>query len=185
VSEVETLLKETGVPVTDARNGRVTPRIDALAAITRVTGTEITTLSGTVLLQGRTDHSGTAIFLSKEACSMAKADTPAIITGTDGTFEILIPDGQNYQCLQVVQLGYLTGQYSSPEGELGVMTLLGGDVTGDNIIDIFDLAFIASRYDTSDLTADINADGIIDIFDLAMTASNFQQQGPILFGENP
>jgi len=147
VSEVETLLKETGVPVTDARNGRVTPRIDALAAITRVTGTEITTLSGTVLLQGRTDHSGTAIFLSKEACSMAKADTPAIITGTDGTFEILIPDGQNYQCLQVVQLGYLTGQYSSPEGELGVMTLLGGDVTGDNIIDIFDLVPFQDDFD--------------------------------------
>jgi subtilisin family serine protease len=38
VAEIERFLKETGVPVTDSRNDRIriTPRIDALAAVTRV-----------------------------------------------------------------------------------------------------------------------------------------------------
>jgi subtilisin family serine protease len=38
VAEIEGILKETGVPVTDSRNDRIriTPRIDALAAVTRV-----------------------------------------------------------------------------------------------------------------------------------------------------
>jgi subtilisin family serine protease len=35
-ADVERVLKETGVPVTDSRNNRITPRIDALAAVTRV-----------------------------------------------------------------------------------------------------------------------------------------------------
>ena len=34
--EVETVLKDTGAPVTDHRNGHVTPRVDALAAVTCV-----------------------------------------------------------------------------------------------------------------------------------------------------
>jgi subtilisin family serine protease len=34
-AEIETILKETGVPITDGRNGRITPLIDALAAVTR------------------------------------------------------------------------------------------------------------------------------------------------------
>jgi hypothetical protein len=34
--EIETVLKETGVSVTDQRNGCVTPRVDALAAVTQV-----------------------------------------------------------------------------------------------------------------------------------------------------
>jgi len=39
-------------------------------------------------------------------------------------------------------------------------------VNGDGQVDIFDLAFVASRYGSSDPTADINADGLVDIFDL-------------------
>ncbi len=53
------------------------------------------------------------------------------------------------------------------------ITLAQGDVTGDGQITILDLAFIAARYHTPDLSADINGDGQVDIFDLVTTANNF------------
>lgn len=47
------------------------------------------------------------------------------------------------------------------------------DLTGDGIVDIMDLTFIASRYGSTDSAADLNADGIVDIFDLALVAASF------------
>jgi len=41
--EIETALKDSGVSVTDQRNGRTTPRVDALAAVTLVLSDHITT----------------------------------------------------------------------------------------------------------------------------------------------
>jgi subtilisin family serine protease len=181
-AEIETVLKETGLPVTDPRNGRVTPRVDALAAVSQITGNQTATISGTVLLQRRADHSGTRIFLSEGPCSTATFNSDAMTTtGTDGHFEIttVLSAAQNYQCLQVVQPGFLTGQHPAPTGDLGIITLASGDVTGDNVIDIFDLTFIAVRYDSDDSSADIVADGIVDIFDLVIVAGNYGQQGPL------
>jgi hypothetical protein len=50
-----------------------------------------------------------------------------------------------------------------------------GDATGDGLVDIFDLTFIASRYDSTDYTADVNGDGVVDIFDLTLVASRYGQ----------
>ncbi len=44
------------------------------------------------------------------------------------------------------------------------------DLTGDGVVDIFDLVFVASRYGTDDLAADINLDGIVNILDLVAVA---------------
>jgi hypothetical protein len=78
----------------------------------------------------------------------------------------------------VIQQGFLVGQHSAPAGNLGVITLLGGEVTGDGVIDIFDLTFIAARYNSNDPLADITADGLVDIFDLVIAAGNYEQHGP-------
>ena len=53
--------------------------------------------------------------------------------------------------------------------------LASGDATSDGLVDIFDLTFIASRYDSTDYTADVNADGVVDIFDLTIVASQYGQ----------
>jgi hypothetical protein len=177
--ELETIMKESGVPVTDSRNGRVTRRLDALAAVRRVTDGELIAISGIVLLQGRSDHSGSDIFLSEEPCSAMIADTPVMTTEVGGRFEIVRPLPHNYQCLQVVKNGYLIGQQDTPHGDLGIITLPGGDVNGDGMIDIFDLAFIASRYQSDYPVADINDNGLVDIFDLVIVAGNYNQTGPI------
>jgi subtilisin family serine protease len=178
--ELEIILKETGVPITDARNSRVTPRIDALAAVSRVTGSQELIISGTILLQGRNDHSGVQIFLGQEACPIPGSNnTPAFTTEADGHFEIVVPAGQRYRCLQAVQLGYLVAQKQNPRDDLGEVTLLGGDVTGDDLVNIFDLALIGSRYGTSDPTADLTRDGLVNIIDLVITASNYGREGPV------
>lgn len=47
------------------------------------------------------------------------------------------------------------------------------DVTGDGIVNILDLTFVASRFGESDRKADVNGDGIVNILDLVLVAQNF------------
>jgi hypothetical protein len=50
-----------------------------------------------------------------------------------------------------------------------------GDVNGDRVVDVFDLAFISGRYGTADSAADVNQDGRVDVFDLAAVAGHYGQ----------
>ncbi len=45
-------------------------------------------------------------------------------------------------------------------------------------VDIFDLAFVAARYGTTDPAADLNLDGVVNILDLALLAQHFGQAEP-------
>jgi len=178
--DIEITLEETGVVVTDPATGRVFPRLDALAAVSRVSGAQALTISGTVLLQSRADHSGTEIYLSDDCENPIATSAEVATTGPDGYFEIAVPAApQSQSCLRVVQNGYLVGQYLNPTGYLGEITLFGGDVTGDGIIDIFDLSYIAARVGTNDFLADLIPDGLIDIFDVVIAAGNYDRQGPL------
>ena len=47
------------------------------------------------------------------------------------------------------------------------------DVTGDGVVNILDLVFVASRFGNVDVDADVNADGAVDILDLTLVAQNF------------
>jgi hypothetical protein len=177
---IETVLKETGLPVVDQRNGRVTPRVDALAAVMQVAGISPAAIVGTVRLQGRTDYSGTQVFVSERSCAEVVSSTALVTTGPDGRFEIVaLPAGQHPQCLQARQFGYLLGQHSAPAGALGVITLPAGDFNGDNLIDILDLTYVAVRYAGNDVSADVTGDGLIDIFDLVVVARNYSKRGPV------
>ena len=179
-AEVETILAETGRPVTDGRSGRVTPRLDALAAVNRVSGGgNVDLMAGTALLAGRVDHTGTLVYLGETACGSADLGEPVTVTGSDGRFEIPVLAGQSYHCLRVEQPGYLAGQADNPGPALGTIRLPGGDVTGDGVIDILDLALVGQHYGTSQSQADINGDGFVNIFDLVLPATNFGQRGPV------
>jgi subtilisin family serine protease len=181
--ELETALKETGLPVTDSRNDRVTPRIDAVAALDRVSDGQTTAISGTILLQGRTDHGKTQLSLSESPCSSSTTGSTSLaVTDVDGRFEITLPAGHNYRCLQAKQPGYLAGQAELPPDDVGVTTLPAGDVTGDQRIDIFDLALMGNRFGQNDPVTDLNADGIVNIIDLALAAVNYKKSGPVTLG---
>ena len=47
------------------------------------------------------------------------------------------------------------------------------DVTGDGIVNILDLTFVASRFGESDSDADVTGDGEVNILDLVAIAQNF------------
>ena len=46
------------------------------------------------------------------------------------------------------------------------------DVTGDGVVNILDLVFVASRLGDVDTDADVNADGVVNIFDLVLISQN-------------
>jgi len=183
-TDIETVLKESGTVVTDPRNGRTTPRIDAFAAVSQVTDPISSTsqISGIVELQGRTAHGGVKVYISTESCETATFETPITLTDETGYFEIANTPtiASTYQCLQVSIGHYLTGQYANPQGKLGTIKLLTGDVNADDTIDIFDISLIAQDYGSDSATSDLNVDNAVDIFDLSLAAKNYNQSGPLV-----
>ena len=127
-------------------------------------------ISGQVALQGRTGHAGIVVTSSTGALTQ---------TATDGSFSIAAGGALTFEFP-----GYLSAQTGPLDAALaagpGVVTLLAGDINGDDIINILDLAYIAAKYRGVDPLADLNADGRVDILDLALAASNYQQQGPLV-----
>ena len=47
------------------------------------------------------------------------------------------------------------------------------DVTGDGVVNILDLTFVAARFGEADADADITGDGTVNILDLVLIAQNF------------
>lgn len=47
------------------------------------------------------------------------------------------------------------------------------DVTGDGVVNILDLTFVATRFGGDDADADVTGDGIVNILDLVLIAQNF------------
>ncbi len=136
---------------------------------------------GTIELQGRYDHSGTMVsaLLEDPGCCQ-------IFTDAEGRFKIIPTEVGTYRVTAWKQ-GYLracrTGvPYNSGQlTDMGSVTLLGGDVVPDEVIDICDVAYMASRFGGTDPFADITGDGQVNILDLTMTAANFGRSGPILW----
>ena len=46
------------------------------------------------------------------------------------------------------------------------------DVTGDGVVNILDLVFVAARLGDADTAADVNADGVVNILDLVLISQN-------------
>jgi hypothetical protein len=133
-------------------------------------------ISGQVSLQGRRDYSQITV---KDASGQQTQ------TDAQGSFTLAGADS-----LTISYPGYLSAQASaeqisqaSSDGvealNLGSIQLLAGDVNGDNLIDILDLAYMGTRLYTADPLGDLNDDGTVNILDLAMAAGNYRQSGPL------
>ncbi|MBN1890676.1 MAG: hypothetical protein JW850_21965 [Thermoflexales bacterium] len=117
------------------------------------------------------------------------ASMPITQTTTDNCFVLSVPMWGTY-VVQAWYPGYLaarkTGVYvagASPRGiDIGTTVLQGGDVNGDNLINIYDLVKIGVYYNASGLAprdaVDINDDGTVNIYDLTIAASNYNKTGP-------
>lgn len=142
------------------------------------------TVQGRVLRQGtRTDNANTEVTAYSSSGGVVATTT----TLADGSFTLSVPRGGTY-LVQATYNGYLKAQRSSvyvvgATVNIGDVTLRGGDVNGDNNINILDIVTIISRYGTSGWPAtdpaDVNDDGTINIYDLTITSGNFGRYGPV------
>lgn len=130
---------------------------------------------GQVYLQGRGNSSGTVVTTAGQSVQI----------GFDGQFSLVLTTSGSYE-IEFTAPGYLTQKMSgyAPSSlstvNLGSHMLLGGDMTGDNQIDVFDLAYLGSRYETNDPLADLNQSGQVDIFDISIAAGNYGEQKVVI-----
>jgi hypothetical protein len=178
VSVADTLMSDAdGYPITvdETVPGKVCDPVAGLDA----------GIAGTIKLQGRYNHSGVMVsaLLGDPGCCSA-------FTDAGGYFKTIPSEAGTYNVTAWKQ-GYLrarrTGVQYNPgqPADVGIVTLLGGDVVPDEVIDICDVTYIASRFGRTDPFADITDDGQVNILDLTVTAANFGRTGPLPWSMTP
>jgi hypothetical protein len=111
-----------------------------------------------------------------------QVEITSVLPNPDGTF-ILTPLPGNY-ILVATSSGFLNLQEAvtitaGNATELPTVSLLAGDVDGNNVIDQFDALTIGMSYTSSTPeAANLNNDAVIDFLDLELLAENYRQTGP-------
>ncbi|MCB0211985.1 MAG: hypothetical protein KDJ52_21770 [Anaerolineae bacterium] len=133
---------------------------------------------GQVILAGRTNNDWSGAEVSANGAATTNTDT-------NGDFSLVnIPAGPG-MIFTADAPGYLSAvcteaTVATPETVLNAVTLLSGDITNDDKVDIEDATAVGVSFDQtgSGLAADINQDEVIDIFDLVLVSINFGAEGP-------
>lgn len=129
-------------------------------------------------MQGRTDHTGIVIEVSGQIVT----DTT---TAGDGWYELKNVPAGHYEFL-FEQPMYLATRLRNCHTSSGIefrppaVTLVAGDLVGDQRIDILDLTRCAGAFGTADPDADINGDSVVNLLDLVLIGVNFGGAGPIV-----
>jgi Dockerin type I domain len=99
----------------------------------------------------------------------------------NATYETLAVGGATFDSLHLY--AFLDGQYTAPRGMIDDLSIIAapancpGDVNGDNIVNLTDLATLLTNFGTpSGATremGDLDADGDVDLTDLATLLTNF------------
>jgi hypothetical protein len=104
----------------------------------------------------------------------------------DGTFSLTAPAGT--YSVRATANGFLSAQGSVTLGSgsntsMPTITLLAGDIDGNNVIDQFDAMTIGMNYNTNTpAAADLNNDNTINVLDLELLAKNYRATGPTAWG---
>lgn len=152
----------TGIPSAGAAPIMVTPPISTDGTLTgKVTASKPVTIS--LLAEGATPITASA--------------------NPDGTFSIKAPAG-NYVVVAESE-GFLNAQGAvtivvDKTTHMEDVTLPGGDIDGNDVIDQFDAMTIGMSYNTAiPPAADLNNDGTINVLDLEIVASNYRKAGAL------
>jgi hypothetical protein len=137
--------------------------------VTVTSSTSEATLTGKVLLEGRSNNSGVQVQV---------AGGSSTTTASDGSYSVVVSAGTH--TLTFSHPSYLSKSVSATAVAGTTVTvpqetLLGGDVNGDGTIDISDLVILGSQFGStspSPAAADINGDGVVDIVDIVLAARN-------------
>lgn len=139
------------------------------------------TVSGSVALQGRSNHSGATVTLSDGSGTVATTQT-----GADGGYTFDSVEIGDYT-LTITMPGYLSYTKTSLTvdeiTQVESKTLQGGDVneTPDNYVNADDLLIILDNFikEIKYPAMDINNDGYINVDELGIVLDNFTKQGTI------
>jgi hypothetical protein len=118
--------------------------------------------------------------------SLLNADSSvaaSVTANTDGTFSLSAPAGT--YTVRATAAGFLSaeGTTTLTDGNTTTMptvSLLAGDIDGNNVIDQLDAMTIGMNYNASTpAEADLNNDGVINVLDLELLAQNYRTTGPV------
>lgn len=107
----------------------------------------------------------------------------SVVANVDGTFSLSILPG-TYTAIASAP-GYLKaqGSVSITSGNttaFQTISILAGDIDGNDVIDQFDALTIGINYNAATpVAADLNNDGIINVLDMELLASNYRQSGAL------
>ena len=134
-------------------------------------------------MEGRSNHSGIEV-------SLINGTTESVLSAADGTYTFDAMFAGTHDLVMSHAL-YLPAQLDACliEGETAItapdVTLLGGDLNGDKIIDISDLTLCGANFNTTSSVADVNGSGYVDLFDIVLIGKNFGSTGPTIYTCNP
>jgi hypothetical protein len=142
-------------------------------------------LEGNAFMESRTDHSGILISLFNSPILPAPFASPLMTTTTDlsGAYAFSgVPAGpvtvtmSSNLYLDAMATGVTV--VANQSNYVCDVTMLGGDLNGDGIIDILDLSLCAAHFGSAGPPADVNADGWVDVYDLVLLGKNFKLTAP-------
>jgi hypothetical protein len=105
-----------------------------------------------------------------------------VTANPDGTFSLTAPAGT--YTIAASASGFLTAEGSATiiggsTSTKPALSLLAGDIDGNDVIDQFDALTIGMSYNAaSPSEADLNNDGVINVLDLELLAGNYRKLGP-------
>lgn len=107
----------------------------------------------------------------------------SVTANTNGTFSLNAPAGT--YTVRATASGFLSAQgpatfTAGNTSTMPMISLLAGDIVGNNVIDQFDALTIGMSYNlAAPPEADLNNDGIINVLDLELLAKNYRKTGPV------
>jgi murein DD-endopeptidase MepM/ murein hydrolase activator NlpD len=149
------------------------------------TPTTTSTSTSTATPSGQSGTAAGQITVSKPVTiNLYDANNVLVATteSLDGNFSIQVLPG-TYKIVAVAS-GFLSAQRMvsiaiGTTSTLPPLTLLAGDIDGNNVIDQFDAMTIGMDYNSAvPDAADLNGDGIINVLDLELLAKNYRKTGP-------
>ena len=151
------------------------------------TPTQVPTSSPTLVSTQPSGEALTGQVFASKPVTIQVFDSGNQLVGTemaseDGTFSLDVPAG-TYTVVASAS-GFLRAQASVTITDgvtttLPDITLLAGDIDGNDVIDQFDAMTIGMSYNTAlPPAADLNNDGTINVLDLELLAQNYRETGP-------
>ncbi len=162
----------TSVPPTTAPT--MTPVPTQVMPTATATPTTSSTLNGVV-------HASKPVTVSLFLAD--NSQVTSVAASSDGSFSLTAPAGTYTVVASAAGFLKAQGTVTLSDGQTSTMptvSLLAGDIDGNNVIDQFDAMTIGMGYNTdTPAAADLNNDGVINVLDLELLARNYRASGAL------